>query len=96
MTTPAHDPLTCQCDNCRLDRADFELIVDVFLDKTSLLVDVIVEAVLAEKPHTLTPTEVVWFTAYCDQRFRYFHRHQSALAEVAGERRLENRPPRSV
>lgn len=73
MTTPAHDPLTCQCDNCRLDRVDFELTVDVFLDKTSLLVDVIVEAVLAERPHALTPTEVTWFTAYCDQRFRYFH-----------------------
>ena len=26
MTTPAHDPLTCQCDNCRLDRVDFELV----------------------------------------------------------------------
>jgi hypothetical protein len=46
---------------------------DVFLKKTSLLVDVLVEAVLAEKSHALTPAEVTWFAAHCDQRFRYFH-----------------------
>ena len=45
----------------------------LFLEKTSLLVDVLVEAVLAEKPHALTPAQVTWFAAYCDQRFRYFH-----------------------
>ena len=45
----------------------------VFLEKTSLLVDVLVESVLAEKPHALTPAQVTWFAACCDQRFRYFH-----------------------
>ena len=45
----------------------------VFLEKTSLLVDVLVGAVLAEKPHVLTQAQVTWFAACCDQRFRYFH-----------------------
>jgi hypothetical protein len=45
----------------------------VFLEKTSLLVDVLVEAVVAENSHALTPAQVTWFAAFCDQRFRYFH-----------------------
>jgi len=47
--------------------------VAVFLETTSLLVDVLVEAVLAETTPALTPAQVAWFTAHCDQRFRYFH-----------------------
>ncbi len=45
----------------------------VFLERTSLLVNVLVGAVLAEKPHALTPAQAAWFTTYCDRRFRYFH-----------------------
>ena len=33
----------------------------VFLERTSLLVDVLVDAVLAEKPRTLTPAQLTWF-----------------------------------
>jgi len=46
---------------------------DVFLARTSLLVNVLVGAVLAEKSHVLTPAQTAWFVAYCDRRFRYFH-----------------------
>jgi hypothetical protein len=46
---------------------------DAFLEKTCLMLDYHVGAVLTEKPHALTPAQVTWFTAYCDQRFRYFH-----------------------
>jgi len=46
---------------------------DAFLEKTSLLVDILVEAVINEKSHALTPIQVIWFSTYCDWRFRYFH-----------------------
>ena len=59
---------------------------DVFLEKTSLLVGVLVEAVLVEhaaakadqswpypSDRLLTPAQVAWFIAHCDQRFRYYH-----------------------
>ena len=61
----------------------------VFLEKTSLLVDVLVEAVLAEKPHALTPAQVTWFVAYCDQRFRYFHANNPRW-----QKWLEDRDPK--
>ena len=61
----------------------------VFLETTSLLVDVLVEAVLAETTPALTPAQVTWFTAYCDQRFRYFHANNPRWRKW-----LENRDPR--
>ena len=45
----------------------------IFLEKTCLLIDVLVDAVLAEQSHPLTAPQTAWFTAHCEQRFRYFH-----------------------
>jgi len=47
--------------------------VPIFMEKTSLLVEVLVEAVLVETATTLTPAQQAWFTRHCDQRFRWFH-----------------------
>ena len=63
--------------------------VAVFLETTSLLVDVLVEAVLAETTPALTPAQVTWFTAHCDQRFRYFHANNPRWRKW-----LEDRDPR--
>ncbi len=46
---------------------------EVFRAKTSLLIDVQVQMVLAEKPHDLTPEQVAWFIDHCEWRFRYFY-----------------------
>jgi len=46
-----------------------------FLEKTSLVIDVLIDAVLAETRNAfaLTPAQITWFASHCDQRFRYFH-----------------------
>jgi hypothetical protein len=55
----------------------------VFLNKTALVTDVLIEAVLAEpipamtEVESLTPTQVAWFTAHCDLRFRWFHANKA-------------------
>ena len=46
---------------------------EIFAAKTSLLIHVQVDMVLAEKPHDLTPEQVAWFIDHCEWRFRYFH-----------------------
>ena len=44
-----------------------------FLEKTSLLIGVLVEAVLTETAAVLTPAQQAWFTEHCEHRFRWFH-----------------------
>jgi len=49
----------------------------VFLEKTSLLIDVLVEAVLIKTGTTLPAADAAWFATHCEQRFRYFHRNNA-------------------
>lgn len=49
-----------------------------FREKTSLLIEVLVETVLTEAAATLTPSQRAWFTEHCDLRFRWFHRNNPA------------------
>ena len=47
-----------------------------WLERTSLLLDVQVDSVLAERPEArrrLTPNQIDWFYNHVDQRFRYLH-----------------------
>ena len=47
--------------------------VAAFLEATSLVIEVLVQAVLTETGTSLTPAQVAWFTRHCDLCFRYFH-----------------------
>jgi hypothetical protein len=59
---------------------------DAFVNATALVVDALIDGVLAATPHSLTEPQIKWFRDYCDIRFRWFHANRRSWRKW-----LENR-----